>query len=54
MDCASCALTVQSGVARLPGVEEASLSFATELLRVRGDVDVRSGSRSVCASSATT
>jgi Zn2+/Cd2+-exporting ATPase len=39
MDCASCALTVQNGVARLSGVEEASLSFASELLRVRGDVD---------------
>jgi Zn2+/Cd2+-exporting ATPase len=39
MDCASCATTVQSGVARLAGVEQVSLSFATELLRVRGDVD---------------
>ncbi len=41
MDCASCALTVQKGVARLPGVEEASLSFTSELLRVRGDVDAQ-------------
>jgi Zn2+/Cd2+-exporting ATPase len=39
MDCARCATTVQSGVARLEGVEEVSLSFASELLRVRGDVD---------------
>ncbi|MDT8305654.1 MAG: cation-translocating P-type ATPase, partial [Anaerolineae bacterium] len=40
MDCASCATTVQSGVARLDGVEFASLSFATETLRVRGDVEI--------------
>jgi Zn2+/Cd2+-exporting ATPase len=40
MDCASCATTVQTGVARLEGVEFANLSFATETLRVRGDVDV--------------
>lgn len=39
MDCASCATTVQSGVARLEGVENAELSFSTEMLRVRGDVD---------------
>lgn len=39
MDCASCARTVQSGVARLDGVDECSLNFATETLRVKGVVD---------------
>lgn len=39
MDCASCATTVQTGVARLEGVEFANISFATETLRVRGNVD---------------
>ncbi len=38
MDCAACAATVQSGVARLDGVDGAELSFTSETLRVRGDV----------------
>ncbi len=39
MDCASCARTVETGVARLPGVEECSLNYTTERLVVRGEVD---------------
>ncbi|MCC6602306.1 MAG: cation-translocating P-type ATPase [Anaerolineae bacterium] len=36
MDCASCAQTVESGVARLAGVESCQLNFTTETLRVSG------------------
>lgn len=36
MDCASCAETVQRGVARLPDVDACTLSFTTAKLRVRG------------------
>jgi len=39
MDCAACARTVETGVARLAGVESCSLNFATETLRVQGAVD---------------
>ncbi|NTU84849.1 MAG: heavy metal translocating P-type ATPase [Chloroflexales bacterium] len=39
MDCAGCARTVETGVARLDGVELCELSFATERLRVRGAVE---------------
>ena len=39
MDCADCARTVQNGVARLEGVQSCELSFASEKLTVRGDVD---------------
>lgn len=39
MDCASCAETVQRGVARLPGVAECNLSFTTAKLRVQGEAD---------------
>ncbi len=38
MDCASCALTVEKGVSRLTGVEDCSINFTTEILRVQGDV----------------
>ena len=47
MDCAACAATVQSGVARLEGVDKAELSFSTEMLRVRGDVDPEQVARRV-------
>ncbi len=36
MDCASCAQTVENGVARLDGVENCQLNFTTETLRVSG------------------
>ena len=36
MDCASCARTIETGVAKLDGVESCELSFATGTLRVRG------------------
>ena len=36
MDCASCAQTVENGVARLNGVDSCQLNFTTETLRVSG------------------
>ena len=36
MDCASCAQTVEKGVARLEGMGEISLNFTTETLKVSG------------------
>ena len=38
MDCAACALTIERGVAALPGVEQSNLAFTTGRLRVAGDV----------------
>lgn len=39
LDCANCARTVELGVAQLEGVQESSLNFSTEKLRVRGKID---------------
>jgi Cd2+/Zn2+-exporting ATPase len=36
MDCANCARTVETGVAKLDGVREAALNFTTGILRVEG------------------
>ena len=36
MDCADCARTVEQGVAQLPGVDRASVSFVTGLLDIDG------------------
>ncbi len=38
MDCAGCARTVETGVAKLPDVTEATLAFTTGTLRVAGTV----------------
>jgi Cd2+/Zn2+-exporting ATPase len=38
MDCGSCALTIEDSIRKLPGVEDASVSFTTETMEVRGDV----------------
>ncbi len=38
MDCASCARTVESGVAKLDGVAQCDLNFTTEILRVQGNI----------------
>jgi Cd2+/Zn2+-exporting ATPase len=38
MDCANCAMSVEKGVAQLPGVDLCALSFTTEKLRVTGSV----------------
>ncbi len=38
MDCAACARNVETGVAKLAGVEKSSLNFTTEILRVQGDI----------------
>jgi Zn2+/Cd2+-exporting ATPase len=42
MDCASCAQSIENGVARLNGVVQCSLNFTTETLRVQGDIDFES------------
>ena len=39
MDCADCALKVEKGVRKLPGVTQAELNFATTLLVIHGKVD---------------
>ncbi len=39
MDCASCARTVEQGVANLDGVDMCRVIFTSEQLQVRGDVD---------------
>ncbi|KAA3656756.1 MAG: cation-transporting P-type ATPase, partial [Chloroflexi bacterium] len=36
MDCASCAQSVENGVARLDGIDVCQLNFTTELLRIEG------------------
>ncbi len=38
MDCASCARTVETGVQKLTGVTVCTLNFATETLRVQGEI----------------
>jgi heavy metal translocating P-type ATPase len=40
MDCGSCAMTIESSMRQLPGVESASVSFTTETMEVVGNVDV--------------
>ena len=39
MDCASCAKSIEKGVAALPKVEEATINFTTATLRVAGAAD---------------
>jgi Zn2+/Cd2+-exporting ATPase len=39
MDCAGCARTLESGVAKLEGVESCELNFSTERMRVRSTLD---------------
>jgi Zn2+/Cd2+-exporting ATPase len=38
MDCASCAQSIETAVAQLDGVQEATLNFTTETLRVSGSL----------------
>lgn len=38
LDCANCALTVEQGVAKLDGVQEAQLNFTTAILNVKGNL----------------
>lgn len=40
LDCASCAQTLEQGVARLPGVQACQVQFASGTLRVVGDVSL--------------
>ena len=39
MDCADCALTLERGVAALPGVSAAQVNFSTATMEVHGDFD---------------
>ncbi len=38
MDCGSCALTIEDGLRKLPGVRRVAVDFTTETLEVEGDV----------------
>ncbi|MGI9309428.1 MAG: heavy metal translocating P-type ATPase [Gammaproteobacteria bacterium] len=40
MDCGSCAMTIESSMRQISGVEDASVSFTTETMEVTGDVAV--------------
>jgi len=40
MDCGSCAMTIESSMRQLPGVEEATVSFTTETMEVSGEVEL--------------
>ncbi len=39
MDCGSCALTIENSIRQLPGVEYVSVSFPTEKMEIRGEVE---------------
>jgi len=49
MDCANCALTLERGVARLPGVEQVQVNFTTETLEATGNFDPQSIAQRVSA-----
>ncbi|MDJ0927285.1 MAG: cation-translocating P-type ATPase [Gammaproteobacteria bacterium] len=40
MDCGSCAITIENSMRQLPGVESASVSFATESMEIDGEVSL--------------
>jgi len=40
MDCGDCALTIESSIQQLPGVEAATVSFTNETMEIVGDVEV--------------
>jgi Cd2+/Zn2+-exporting ATPase len=40
MDCGSCAMTIENSIRKLPGVNDASVSFTTETMDVDGDVSI--------------
>jgi len=40
MDCGSCAMTIESSMRQLPGVEEATVSFTTESMEITGNVEL--------------
>jgi Zn2+/Cd2+-exporting ATPase len=41
MDCVDCALKIEKGVGKLPGIEKVELNFATTRMRIEGTVDER-------------
>ena len=50
MDCGSCAMTIESSMRKLSGVEDVSVSFTTESMEVASDVSAGL-SRTECTSS---
>jgi Cd2+/Zn2+-exporting ATPase len=40
MDCGSCALTIEDGIRKLPGVRAVSVDFTTESMQVEGEVSL--------------
>ncbi len=40
MDCGGCAMTIEDGIGKLPGVEEVNVSFTTERMKVAGNVEL--------------
>ena len=38
MDCGNCAITIESSIQQLPGVEAATVSFTTETMEVVGTI----------------
>lgn len=40
MDCGNCALTIENSIRKLPGVEQADVSFTTESMEVTGNADL--------------
>jgi copper chaperone CopZ len=41
MDCGACAMTIESGIGKLAGVEDVSVSFTTETMNIDGKVALR-------------
>ena len=39
MDCGDCAITIESSIQQLPGVEAATVSFTNETMEVIGDIE---------------
>ena len=40
MDCGSCAMTIENSIRKLPGVNDASVSFTTETMDIDGDISL--------------
>jgi Cd2+/Zn2+-exporting ATPase len=40
MDCGNCALTIENSIRKIPGVEQADVSFTTETMEVAGPVSI--------------
>ena len=40
MDCGGCAMTIEDSIRKLPGVQQADVSFTTESMQVEGDISL--------------